>query len=200
MIAPVIPFVSTSRLARATWEWAENTVASSSNTQTASHQILQNWLQVTDKPVVREDNPAEWDLSHATSANSHTHARTAHVDASAYAQATADRPHHDIDNDVSGDVHVEDLDSDPGSDTDMDSENPELVFDHPEEAKEREHPPIPSHPPSEAQDASAIAGIDLMKVYFADIKLVTRVPARFREAWAKANATERVLIYMNPLL
>ena len=187
VIAPVLPFVSMPHLARATWDWVHDTVAASSNTDAVSHQMLQEWLQVTTKPVVREDNPADWDLADAAPATASTHTTASHADASAAAQAT-NTDAHDIDNDVSANVHVEDLDSDEaGSEEDMDSE-PELVFDHPEEAKEREHPPIPSHPPSEAQDSSAISGIDLQKVYFADIKLVTRVPTRFRQAWAKANA------------
>ena len=56
------------------------------------------------------------------------------------------------------------------------------------EAQARADPDIPTYPPSSAQDITAIAGVDLPKLYFTDIRMVTAVPSCLVEAWSRANA------------
>ena len=79
----------------------------------------------------------------------------------------------------------------PSSDSN-DTRTPEverLAVDgnHNTQRQEREQPPLPCHPQSGAQDSSAVAGVDLMCMLLANIRLVRSVPACFKESWARAN-------------
>ena len=56
-------------------------------------------------------------------------------------------------------------------------------------ADARASPDLPQYPRSDAQDITAISGVDLMLLYFTEIRMITAVPNCLREAWAKANAT-----------
>lgn len=42
---------------------------------------------------------------------------------------------------------------------------------------------------TDAQDVTAISGVDLMLLYFTEIRMITAVPNCLREAWAKVNAS-----------
>ena len=147
----------------ATWEWVRETVRRTPNATAISAQVYNRWLQHHEEPTIPQQGPAQ-PISSLAGSQSQV---------------------------IPEDIEVEDVHPDQVDVEEMQGEQ-ELQghppFDFPEEAWAREKPDIPSHAPSTAQDVSAIAGVDLLKLFFADIKLVTRVPRQFQEQWVKANS------------
>ena len=148
--------------------------------------LFMKWIDETPPPGVESNNPGDWDFGPSSG--------PAHTGDSAAPPLDGDTGH------TSQGTGSGPIPPDPPDDTREAEPPPEEVEPDVEDTRDadadardaeraayRARPNLPSHPRSDAQDMSAVAGIDVLTCLFADIRLVQSVPACYREAWARAN-------------
>ena len=201
-VMSVTPFVTDGLLPRAAWDWAKAQVdgfnrsrRSGSDELTPHMQVLMRCVQAVPRPGEPGNDPSTWSFRTPTARAGEASADADPAEATSQSQGAPRE------------------DGSPGGPPPPDPPGPPDPPDPPDgggggaappavsivnyteeedadaRAAFRASPPIPSHPRSQAQDMSAVAGVDLMIMLFANIKLVQTVPACFREAWARANTT-----------
>ena len=202
-------FYSDAKMDQAAYKWAANKVAQFNTAYVPARDtvpprinLFMRWMNATPQPDGDSDNPADWDLGGGGQSGDSS-VPPHHSDGGHHTGDSGDPPPPSNTPDPPDPGGTGDATQGAGgapTPPDPPDHQGELsgqlatvpedeAGEFPEEAEEREAPTIPSFTPSVAQDITAIAGVDLAKLFFTDMPMIQSVPARFWEQWARANVT-----------